>query len=192
MTRLTNKSIARFVGSVLLLVPWAASPPLLAGPSVELTASSLSGGIYQYAFSVSNSGPAAISIVTITDAPLADPLIASTLVAPPGFLANYDPGVGLTFGLVDFIEGASPFQPGTTISGFGFQSMSSPVANFRTFEALSVEGEPFAGDVLQASNPNAVPDGGGPGLLAGLAFAAAVVARRKLVSSSTITIQPVV
>jgi len=144
----------------------------MANPTLDLTVTPLGGGIFQYLFSVNNSGPDDISIVTITDAPGADPLIPLTLVAPAGFLANYDPGLGL----VDFLEGTSSFQVGT-INGFGFQSATSPAANFTTFEALSVNGEFFAGTVHQVTST--VPEGGRTVALAGLALMGLVVARSR-------------
>jgi len=145
----------------------------MADPTVDLTVTPLGGGIFQYQFSVNNSGPQDISIVTITDAPGADPLIPLTLTAPVGFLANYDPGLGL----VDFLEGTSSFQVGTTISGFGFESATSPDANFLAFEALSVNGDFFAGTVHQVTST--VPEGGRTVVLTGLAFMGLIVARSR-------------
>jgi hypothetical protein len=170
--------IGRLAPGGVLLIAGLATQTALAVPTVNMTVSPLAGGIFQYQFSVSNSGPDDLAIVTIIDAPLADSLISSTLVHPTGFLASYDPGVGLTFGLVDFLEDTSPFQVGTTVSGFGFQSGAAPAAHFNSFEALSIEGEFFAGAVQRVSST--VPEGAPTLVLAGIAFLAMFVARSRL------------
>jgi hypothetical protein len=177
---ITDQALRRVAQGSILLVLWLVTQTATAVPTVDMTVTPLTGGVYQYQFSISNSGPDDLAILTITDAPLADALIPLTLVAPAGFLAKYDPGVGLTFGLVDFLEDTSPFLAGTTTSGFGFQSASSPAANFKTFEALSVAGEFFGGEINRATST--VPDGGGTGLLAGVALLAVAMARSRLLS----------
>lgn len=124
---------------------------------VDLQFSLIGGGVFQYDVAVRNNGPSDVSIVSITDAPSNDPLIVSTLEAPPGFMAFYDPGIGMGFGFVDFIEDVVLFAANTTTSGFRFQSESSPPANFTMFEALTVEGD-FISGAIQVQQ--AVPDGG--------------------------------
>src|SRR4029434_4598588 len=118
-------------------------------------------------FTIGNSGPADVPIVSITDAPVNDPLIGPSLEAPPGFLASYDPGIGLSFGFVDFLEDTELFAVGTTRTGFRFQSAASPPSYFTLFEALTINGRLLSGNIT-------VPELGSPLLLAGLGLVALV------------------
>ncbi len=98
-----------------------------------------------------------VPIVSITDAPLADALIGVTLTAPAGFVALYDPGLGI----VDFAENTSNFAAGTTTPGFSFESLTAPGAGvFSFFQALTVAGALSSGNVQQMvvqSPPTATP-----------------------------------
>src|ERR1043165_6568316 len=85
--------------SALILASSLFAPKLWAPPFVHSDITPLGGGLYEYDFSILNTGPEDIVLVTITDAPLGDPLIAGSLVTPPGFLSSYDSGLGF----VDFI-----------------------------------------------------------------------------------------
>ncbi len=111
--------------------------------TVEATVTPLAGS-FLYEFSVMNTGPDDVVLVSIVDAPLGDPLIDPTLTAPVGYLASYDDGLGI----VDFLEDTGLFAVGTTTSGFGFESLSAPAPGvFRSFEAFEFDGDFLAGDV---------------------------------------------
>lgn len=94
---------------------------------------------FHYEYSVENTGPEEIVIVSIVGVPLGDPDIGPSLTAPAGFLASYDSGLGI----VDFLADAGLFAAGTTVSGFSFDSFAPPGAV--TFTALGSLGETFAG-----------------------------------------------
>jgi hypothetical protein len=120
----------------------AAVPAARANLLVEATVTPLVG-TFQYDFSVENTGPDDVVIVSIVDAPLADPLIDPTLVSPAGFFGSYDSGLGI----VDFLEDTELFAAGTTTGGFSFQSLSGPSNNFALFEALTPLGDFISGSV---------------------------------------------
>jgi hypothetical protein len=138
----------RSLVSILVLL---ASGPLAAhgAVSVEGTVVPLGGGVFSYSYSVTNTEAEALSIVSITDSPLGDPLIQATLDAPLGFAAIYDDGLGI----VDFIEDSSAFEPFTTVSPFTFQSLSGPASFFTSFEAFTVTGNSISGDVVNRLVP---------------------------------------
>ena len=142
---------------------------------VDLTTSPLGGGIYQYTFTIANTGPDDVAIVSIVDAPLADPLIDPTLTWPVGFLASYDGGLGF----VDFLEGTSLFSVGTSFSGFSFQSEAVPGFYFTEFTALTVNGEQLSGSVNQTIT---VPESGGTAVFALLGLLALALWKRGLSS----------
>lgn len=129
-------------------------------------------GKYQYDFSIFNNSFEDVVVVNINDAPN-DPLIDSTLVAPPGFLADYDAGVLI----VSFLSDTDLFAVGNTYDGFSFQSLAAPGANFTTFDALTINGNTLAGDVNLISR---VPESGNTLLTASLGFLALALARKKL------------
>jgi hypothetical protein len=140
-------------------------------------------GSFRYDVSITNDEVVDLALVTITDAPLADPLIDPTLTTPPGFLGSYDGGLGF----VDFIEGATDnFGAGTTVGGFSFESLSDTGVFFTMFSALSVDGDPFSGSINVRTN--AVPETGGAWSLASLAFLALAFAQRSF--STRGNIQP--
>jgi hypothetical protein len=133
---------------------------------VDATVSPLSGGVFHYEFSVINDSLPDLFLVSITDAPLGDPLIGASLVAPAGFLANYDPGLGF----LDFIADTTPlFDIGTT-SGFAFDSAFSPTDAFSLFEGQTLSGfpVPITGLVnVTVVDGGAVPE---PGILSLIAI----------------------
>src|SRR5688572_15014714 len=134
-----------------LIVCASAQAVLAVNFDVDLQYAPLGGGIFQYELSVRNNTPNDVAIVSITDAPESDPLIARTLEAPTGYGAMYDPGIGLGFGFVDLLEDTALFAANSTTPGFRFQSQSSPPANFITFEALAIQGDLISGSIrLQA------------------------------------------
>lgn len=140
----------RLAAAVLALGALAATTAR-ANLSVEAVVSP-SGGGFHYEFSVVNDTLADAFLVTLTDAPLGDALISATLTAPAGFLANYDPGLGL----IDFIADAAVFFPLGTTAGFAFDSLFGPAANFTTFQAFTLTGFPTpaaAGQVSFAAVP---------------------------------------
>jgi hypothetical protein len=163
----------RGIVSALGLTAWTVTADI----AVNMTATPLGGGLSQYEFSIANTGPEDVPIVSITDAPVDDPFIGVTLEAPPGFLALYDPGIGLTFGFVDFLEDTALFAAGTTTSGFRFQSAAGPPDYLTRFEALTVNGVFLSGNInLRAT----VPDTGSTWLMATAGFLALVCFRRAL------------
>ena len=119
---------------------------------VNVIVTPINGGLFNYDFSIINNETEDISIVSITDAPLGDPIIDTTLVAPAGFITNYDPGLGV----VDFLEDTELFGIGTTENGFTFASASGPANNFMAFEALTVNGSFISGQVQKDIRPDAV------------------------------------
>jgi hypothetical protein len=147
---------------------------VMAQVEVDMTATPLVGK-YQYDFSIFNNGGEDVVVVNINDAPN-DPLIDATLVAPPGFLADYDSGVLI----VSFLSDADLFAVGNTYSGFSFQSLASPTANFKTFDGLTINGNPFAGNVNLISG---VPESGNTLVTASLGLLALALAHKKLSQS---------
>ena len=131
-------------------------------------------GSFLYEVSVHNDEAEDLAIVTITDAPLGDPLVDPSLTAPAGFFGSYDGG----FGFIDLLPVIDVFPAGLTVSGFSFESLSGPGANFTTFEALGIFGNFFSGDI-NVRVVDAVPDSGSTLLMAGLGFLSLVVARRR-------------
>jgi len=110
-------------------------------------------GAFRYTFEVENTGPGDFVLVSLVDAPLADPLIAPTMTTPAGFLGSYD-GV---LGIVDFIEGTMLFAAGTTRSGFRFDSLAGPGTAFTLFEALDTQGGMVTGTVQFVAAPPPAP-----------------------------------
>ena len=161
--------------SVLTLVLSFALPAKAALVDLELTVTP-AGALFDYAVKVTNNGLLDLTLVTLVDAPLADPTIGATLVTPAGFLGLYDAGLGF----VDFLEDTSVFGAGTTVGGFSFSSALSPPTYFTTFEALDVAGGKFTGTVtIVGGPPVGVPDSGSTAVLAGAGLAALAVASRQ-------------
>jgi hypothetical protein len=111
--------------------------------SVEAIVTPLNGS-FQYDITVSNNGFEDVAIVSFTDAPLFDPLIGPSLIAPAGFLGSYDPGLGF----VDLLADTGIFGMGTSVGGFSFQSLAPPGVNFTAFQALGVNGTSFSGSTV--------------------------------------------
>jgi len=148
--------------------------------TMNMTATDL-GGSFRYDISINNNEVVDLAIVSIIDAPAGDPLIDPSLVAPAGFLASYDSGLGF----VDFIEAAATFAAGSTVGGFSFESLAGPGAYFTTFEALSVLGESFRGSINVTMI--SVPETGSTLVMAGLGFMALAFIRRR---RATVNHQP--
>lgn len=124
---------------------------------VEATVTSVAG-FYHYDFLITNSGPDDVVLVSLTDAPLADPLIDASLTVPPGFVGSYDPGLGF----VDFLEDTDLFAAGTSKGPFSFDSMAAPAADsFSRFQALTTNGDQLTGCVIingSCIGPATVPE----------------------------------
>ena len=163
-----NQYRHRIALSVLLLVAPLFAQTTWGNTIVSRTATPLGGGIFQYDFSISNSGPDDVVLLTFTDAPVSDPLIAPSLTTPSGFLASYDSGLGL----VDFLADSDLFAAGTTKGLFSLQSSADPSTNFKAFEALSTMGD------IEHGTINGVPDAGSTLLMASLGLMALALARK--------------
>lgn len=116
-----------------------ASSAVSAQTSVDILVTPL-GGSFRYEVTIGNAGTDDLALVSLIDAPLGDPLIDPTLIAPAGFLASYDSGLGF----VDFLEDSNSFAAGTSVGGFRFESLAGPTY-FTMFEALTILGTPEAG-----------------------------------------------
>lgn len=122
-----------------------------AAVTIELTRTPM-GGFFHYDVAITNGEAVDLAIVSILDAPLADPMIGPSLTTPAGFLGSYDGGLGI----VDFLPNIDVFLPGTTTSGFSFDSLGTTPDYFRSFGALGVNGEVF-GDFVLIDNPPIAP-----------------------------------
>ncbi len=139
--------------------------------TVNPTVSALNGGLYHYNYTVTNGSVFDLSLVTISTiaTTFSQGAAVQNLVAPTGFTATFDSGLGL----LDFAENTQPFTAGTTVSGFAFDSAYAPGAS--TFEALALpEGGSVTFDGTTLA-PAPVPEAGtatglglGLGLLLGL------------------------
>ena len=131
-------------------------------------------GLYNYAYSVTNNGPAFdLAILNVPVAPASNLL---SLLAPTGFGISFDPGVGI----VSFFEDSDPgttqtFLPGSTNGLFTFSSAFAPGAV--TFDALDANGDTYTGTTQAPIT--AVPE---PGtfLLLGLGVLATSFRRRSV------------
>lgn len=128
-----------------------------------------SGGLFTYDYTITNN--TRLDLVLVTIPTVSAPGAVRNLTAPAGFLASFDPDLGL----VDFIEGTQAFTAGRTFSGFRFDSPIGPAAS--QFTALNVQGNELRGATLAP-----VPE---PGSLAlGLTLAPGLILvslrRRKL------------
>lgn len=144
-----------------------AGVPLLGGAlaaNAQVTVDALVtplGGSTRYEITIGNNTLADLAIVSLTDAPPGDSLIGSTLVAPSGFLASYDGGLGI----VDFLADTGSFSPGSSVAGFVFESHFGVDSFFSVFAAIDIFGVPYSGNV-HITQGSPVPE---PGMtLAGL------------------------
>lgn len=113
-------------------------------------------GSVRYDITVDNQASEELAIVTIIDAPSADPLIEATLEVPAGFLGSYDGGLGF----VDLVSDSEVFSQGLQTGGFHFESLSFPGVFFRKFEALSVFGTFYSGSIRISPESVIVPEPG--------------------------------
>lgn len=128
---------------------------------------SFDNGLYHYDYTVANNSADELAILTLTTLPGADTI--QNLMAPDGFLADYDSGLGL----VSFLEGdTGTFDPGSSVSGFSFDSPFQPGGT--TFEALTIEGASVVGTTLAPA-----PEPGSIATLGALLATGAAVWRRR-------------
>lgn len=115
-------------------------------------------GFYHYDLLITNSGPDDVVLVTLIDAPLADPLIGPSLTVPVGFLGNYDSGLGF----VDFLADTDLFAAGTSKGLFSLDSLAAPTEDsFSRFQALTTNGDQLTGCVIingSCIGPATVPE----------------------------------
>ena len=163
-----NQSRHRIALSALILVASLFAQTTRATAIVSRTTTPLAGGIFQYDFSIFNSGPDDVVLLTFTDAPVSDPLIAPSLTTPPGFLASYDSGLGFVY----FIADLDSFTAGSTKGLFSLQSSADPSTNFKMFEALTPIGDTEHGTI------SGVPDAGNTLLMASLGLMTLALARK--------------
>lgn len=153
--------------SMLIALLAAFAPWAHAAVTVALTTTPMAG-FYHYDVEILNGEAVDLALVSILDAPLADPLIGPSLVVPGGFIGNYDGGLGI----IDFLSDVDVFPAGQSTTGFAFDSLGATPDYFRSFGALGVNGEVF-GDIVLIDNPPGRPVSG-PGqtlLLAALGLA---------------------
>lgn len=165
-----------------LLVAWASW--MLAGSAfaeihVDAVVTPV-GSSYRFDIAVRNDSTEDVALISLVDAPTADPLIGSTLVLPTGFQGSYDAGLGI----VDFLADTGIFAVGQEILGFRFDAQTFDPGNFVSFEALGVQGTLFTGSIRYRPPVVGVPDGGST--LAQLSLAGLVLVRgwRKATSSA--------
>ena len=163
-----NQSRHRIALSALILVASLFAQTTRATAIVSRTTTPLAGGIFQYDFSIFNSGPQEIVIMTILDAPTMDPLISPTLTAPSGFLIDYD----FWLGLVSFAANLDSFTAGSTKGLFSLQSSADPSTNFKMFEAFTLSGD------IEHGTISGVPDAGNTLLMASLGLMTLALARK--------------
>ena len=113
------------------------------------TITNLGGGLVRYAYSVTNTSLFDFSAISINV--IAAPGAVQSLVAPTGFSAFFDPGLGQ----VDFVENTQNFTAGSTISGFAFNSPFGPQMSTFTALRLDMNGNPvtITGSVLAPAIP---------------------------------------
>lgn len=155
---------------VLALLGLLGSPVVHAQLTLDATVTAIPGS-FLYDITITNNDPDEYLIVSFTDAPLGDPLIAPSLTSPAGFLSSYDDGLGF----VDFLADSASFLPGGTVGGFMFESLADPRTFFTQFEAQSFNGT-VTGLVKTAlvPEPGTVAAGGAVALL----LAGAAIRRR--------------
>ncbi len=158
---------------VLTLPSAAHAEPIMLNPTIT----NLGNGLFSYQYSVTNTAPFGFSTVSILNLPTVGNAVQN-LMAPAGFNAFFDPGLGE----LDFVEDTQSFAAGSNVSGFSFISPFAP--GLTTFTALRLDGDNpviVQGTVLAPQNaPASVPEPATMVLLAtGLAGIAAKVRRRR-------------
>ena len=133
-------------------------------------------GVFHYAVSMVDNTLDNLTFVTFLDAPLADPSIAGSLVAPAGFQASYDS----ILGLLDFFAdlGFSFDKPNTR--PFTFDSLADPSSAFTSAQGLDDFLNPVPVDAVNITlvGNGRVPVPGGLPLL-GLGVGLLAICRRQ-------------
>lgn len=135
-TSITRRPLHSVLCAATLTLSLAATAESATTARVEIFANDLGMGLFQYNLTVFNTGMDDISIISISDAPMNESIIGSTLEGPAGFATSYDP-----IGIIDLVEDTSTFTPGSEVSGFTFQSSSPPETTFQDLSGLTSEGE---------------------------------------------------
>jgi len=145
-----------FVASALLLPGIAHAQDLTVSAAVD----PFNGVFYHYAYSITNNSLQGYDYPDVTfsvpiDPNPADPPAITNVFAPAGFNLFYDAGLGA----VDFAENTLAFAPGTTVSGFQFDSPFAPAATLWTASAVDPTGVSVPG-TFQGTTlaPAAVPE----------------------------------
>ncbi len=131
-------------------------------------------GLYQYAYSITNSTPDDAFLIDI-QVPK-DPSAVSNLAAPAGFKAAFDSGLGL----VSFLEDTS-FFGATPTSGFSFNSPDAPgSAGFQATLVAAASGSLYtiSGSTVAPAPLASVPEPEYPMLLGTGLMVFAVIGRR--------------
>lgn len=137
-------------------------------PTVTIT-----GGLYNYSYTVTNFTSDDIFVVNLNGLPLV-PGALSNFSAPSGYTITnpYDSGVGIESFLAD-----NSFAPGSTVSGFSFDSIFAPSAV--AFDTVSSGTAAYTGTTLGPAGAPVPEASTVVSLGAGLALLAFVAVRRR-------------
>ncbi|MEJ7607634.1 MAG: PEP-CTERM sorting domain-containing protein [Bryobacteraceae bacterium] len=157
-----RKSSPAFSFVLLALTVLLMAPSHAGAASITVTSSTtVQGALYRYDYAISNSSIPDLLSVTLSVPAQANAV--QNLMAPAGFSAFFDAGLGL----VDFVEGSRAFTVGSTIAGFSFASPFQLGAT--NFTALSLDSN--QNPVITSGTTSAVPEPASMGLFAaGLAI----------------------
>lgn len=130
---------------------------------------SLTGGVYTYSYSVTNSGSP--DDLTFIDIPVGSSFLITNLTAPTGF------GILTDLNLVTFYEDADlgtpqTFAPNSTVQFFTYDSTGVPFAV--TYTANDSQGNSFTGQTIAA-----IPEPSGLLLIAAAALPMLAIRRRR-------------
>lgn len=128
----------------LVLLGWFATATL-GQVSISVEVTSAGGGQFHYVYTVTNTSPADLAIVSLVVP--ADTSAVTGPTAPAGFRVSFDSGLGF----LDFIEATLSFAPGLTVTSFTFNSPLSPGPS--EFTALSVNGATITGSTTAPVKP---------------------------------------
>ena len=151
MFRFVSATYLSAVGLFMLALPVDAK----AGEVALSFTETVQGSNLLYNFSVTDNVPLDETLLSATLSVPAQANAVQNLMAPAGFSAFFDPGLGL----VDFIENTSGFVPGVTVSGFTFTSPFLLTNPGFTALALDSLGNPvtFSGTAVGPGSPTPEP-----------------------------------
>jgi len=132
-------AILRITPLILMFSLTLGALPAHALLMVDGTVQAVGPGVWQYDFTVGNSGPDDVILVSLLNVPVDDLLIAPSLTAPAGFQASYDSNAILNMAFMDFLEDTSLFAVGSSIGLFSFESGAAPGTAFTMFEAIELD-----------------------------------------------------